>query len=158
VPREQDFLRHRVRQHVASALQQVTGPINPAEYGPCVWQRLPRDEKAELLDLAAELVGAVFTNEVKEQTRGQSVDTGDIDMFPLDQWIGAAESGKRVRYRHAKWDDHRAHRENQIMNVRAVTRAFDAEEGRRDRLAALGMADNPDMTTEEALRLGEEAA
>ena len=67
--------------------------------------------------------------------------------FPLDKLIAEG-----VQYRHAKWADHVRHREHQLENIRRVERAFHQEERRRERLLAAGMGDDPEMTTEEAVR------
>lgn len=155
---ELEFLRRRVREYVARGLDQACGPVAPAVYGPSIRRSLTLEEQAELHAFGDALLDELFTREAREQTKGGE-GPDEPELFPLDTWIAAAESGKRVRYRHAHWIDHQAHREHQITNVRRVTRAFDVEESRRERLAAAGMLDDPNMTTEDALRvLGEEAA
>lgn len=151
---ELGFLRARVREHVSHGLTQACGPIGPTEYGPSIRRSLSDEQQDELRAFGDALIDDLFAREAREQTKGGgSEDHGQESLFPLDTWISAAEPGKRVQYRHARWRDHVAHRENQIANVRRVNRAFDAEERRRERLAAVGMADDPAMTTEDALRL-----
>lgn len=154
-----DFLRRRVREYVRRGLGQACGPIAPGEYGPSIRSSLTTEEQDELRAFGDALIDDLFARETREQTRGGEATIEQVEAFPMDAWIGAAESGKRVQYRHAKWDDHRAHRENQIQNMRRVNRSFEVEEQRRDRLAAAGMADDPTMTTEDALaRMEDEAA
>lgn len=147
------FVRRRIRDDVAAALESVTDAIDPEDFGLSICERFDEAEEEVFASYGSALLQGAYVEEVRRQTKGRrpTSDSEQVEAFPLDSWISASKKGQRVRYRHATWEDHVAHREHQIANVRAVTRAFDVEEKRRERLREVGMADNPGMTTERAL-------
>lgn len=148
---------------VARRLDGEAGRISPASYGRQIRSKLTVEEITEVGFVQDQLLDAALSEEVRRQTRPKP-HPNDGKLFPdhwLDEWISAAIENdaeedaepERIKVRHAQWADHLAYRENQIKHMRRANRSFEIAERRRTELSRAGMSADPEMTTEDALKV-----
>lgn len=149
-PKKDEILRAKVREIVARKLEACTVAINPTDYGNRIVVELSETERQELLAFQDTILKQIVIDEIKGQTKPK--ETVQQGFWPLDDWISGAKENHRIHYRDAVWSDHLAHRENQIKSLRRQNASFEAYEQRREQLSKAGMATEPNMTTEQAVK------
>lgn len=144
------ILKAKVRDIVSPILAECSEAINPVELGGIIVAGLSADELADFNKYQSALLQRMFSREVEAQTRPP--ECPEPDLFPMESWISSAMTGKRIKYCKCVWRDHTAYRENQIKSMRGTSKSFEAHEQCREKLKSAGMADDPEMTTEDAVR------
>lgn len=117
-----------------------------------IFDGMSKGDLARLKPYEDAALRAIFHQVVHKLTKPKPPwEASDPTLFDLEEWISSATMGERIQYGDADWEDHMAHRENQLESIARSANAFAIDEAKRKKLGDAGMRDEPKMTTTQAI-------